>query len=219
MTKATPTYEARSLYDQPGYARQYDQTRYIDDPAKTQRDDQTRRAIAETLSKLQGVKHILDLPCGTGRLSEQLLQSGYQYTGVDLSPAMLEVAREKMANRPDAKFIQADGEALPFEPNSFDAILCVRFLNLVPSEPRRKILAEFKRVSKRWLIIASGYFRKHDFLLPVLAPVVPGFAKRLNENRELHEDLRVTGWRESLWVPYKSRGVFSTTKMIGVFEK
>lgn len=207
------------MYDEPGYARQYDRTRYQDDPRKAQRDAQTKRAIMETLARLPDVKRLLDLPCGTGRLSGMLVDAGYDYTGADLSPSMLEVSREKWRDKPAAKFIQADGEALPFEDNAFDAVLTVRFLNLVPSEPRRRILAEMRRVSKHWIIIASGYFRRHDYLLPALAPFVPGYAKRVRDNRLLHDDLKAAGWRESFWVPYKSRGLFSTTKMMGVFEK
>lgn len=214
----SPAYKARSMYDQPGYAKQYDTTRYKDDPAKARRDEQTKNAILEAFRRLPDVKRLLDLPCGTGRLSGLLLDAGLDYTGADLSPSMLEVAREKWKDRPEAKFQQADGEALPFADDAFDAVLSVRFFNLVPSEPRRRILKEMRRVSRRWLVVASGYFRKHDFLLPALT-FLPGFAKRVRDNRILHEDLAAAGWREAFWIPYKSRGLLSTTKMIGVFEK
>ncbi|MCJ7841810.1 class I SAM-dependent methyltransferase [Lederbergia sp. NSJ-179] len=40
-------------------------------------------------------KRILELACGTGELSILLAQNGYNVTGVDLSPDMLMVAREK----------------------------------------------------------------------------------------------------------------------------
>jgi SAM-dependent methyltransferase len=39
---------------------------------------------------------ILELACGTGRALIPLIRQGYQVTGVDLSPAMLEVARRKL---------------------------------------------------------------------------------------------------------------------------
>lgn len=215
----TTTYVARSLYDQPGYARQYDETRYKDDPKKAKRDMQTRAAIAEALRRLEGAKSLLDLPCGTGRLSAQVVEAGFAYTGADLSPSMLGVAKEKHAALKGATFVQADGEALPFADESFDAVMSVRFFNLVPSEPRRRILKEMRRVSRRWLVVASGYFRKSDYLWPLVAPVLPGIAKRVRENRELREDLAATGWRPAFWVPYRSRGPLSTIKMIGVFEK
>jgi SAM-dependent methyltransferase len=40
---------------------------------------------------------ILELACGTGRLLLPLAQEGYRVTGVDVSPAMLELARRKIA--------------------------------------------------------------------------------------------------------------------------
>lgn len=40
---------------------------------------------------------IFELGCGTGRLLVPLAQAGYQITGVDVSPAMLDIARQKVA--------------------------------------------------------------------------------------------------------------------------
>jgi SAM-dependent methyltransferase len=40
---------------------------------------------------------ILELACGTGRVLMPLARQGYQVTGVDVSPGMLEVARRKIA--------------------------------------------------------------------------------------------------------------------------
>jgi SAM-dependent methyltransferase len=39
---------------------------------------------------------ILELACGTGRILEPLAAKGYQVTGVDVSPAMLALARQKL---------------------------------------------------------------------------------------------------------------------------
>ncbi len=41
---------------------------------------------------------ILELACGTGRVLLPLAREGYRITGVDISPAMLEVARKKVAS-------------------------------------------------------------------------------------------------------------------------
>ncbi|MER3412425.1 MAG: hypothetical protein C4305_09135, partial [Thermoleophilia bacterium] len=40
---------------------------------------------------------VLDLACGDGGLGEALLARGLRYVGVDLSPAMVEAARERAA--------------------------------------------------------------------------------------------------------------------------
>lgn len=49
--------------------------------------------------------NILDLCCGTGQLSQWLLNKGYQVTGIDRSQRMLEYARQ---NAPNCKFILGD---------------------------------------------------------------------------------------------------------------
>jgi len=45
---------------------------------------------------------VLELGCGTGRLTLPLAQAGHEVTGIDLSPAMLARAREKLAALPQA---------------------------------------------------------------------------------------------------------------------
>ena len=49
----------------------------------------------ERLLKLRPPGRILDLPCGQGRHAIELARRGYDVTGVDLSPFMLGVARER----------------------------------------------------------------------------------------------------------------------------
>jgi 2-polyprenyl-3-methyl-5-hydroxy-6-metoxy-1,4-benzoquinol methylase len=49
----------------------------------------------ETLLQLRPPLRILDLPCGQGRHSIELARRGYDVTGVDLSPYLLGVARER----------------------------------------------------------------------------------------------------------------------------
>ena len=53
-----------------------------------------------------GVKSglVIDIGCGTGIWAEQLLRAGYDVLGIDLSPAMLKLARERA---PDARFVRA----------------------------------------------------------------------------------------------------------------
>ena len=67
---------------------------------------------------------VLDVGCGTGALSEQLLAAlpDCRLTGIDLSPAMVERARIRLAAR--AEVIEGDAERLPFHDESFDLVVC-----------------------------------------------------------------------------------------------
>ena len=49
----------------------------------------------EALLKIRPPLRILDLPCGQGRHSIELARRGYEVTGVDLSPYLLGIARER----------------------------------------------------------------------------------------------------------------------------
>ena len=58
-------------------------------------DTDSKNAIIEKLLKKQKVKTVLDMTCGTGSQVFYLLKQGYQVTGSDFSPALLEIARDK----------------------------------------------------------------------------------------------------------------------------
>lgn len=67
---------------------------------------------------------VLDAGCGTGAVIA-LLAKKYpdkHYTGIDLSPKMIEVAAAKGTE--NAEFVCGDCENLPFDSNSFDVITC-----------------------------------------------------------------------------------------------
>ena len=51
---------------------------------------------------------VLEVACGTGRVAVRLAQDGVRVVGLDFSPAMLEVAGEKSAGIPNARWVEAD---------------------------------------------------------------------------------------------------------------
>lgn len=81
------------------------------------------RRVLERLP-LAGTEHVLDLGCGTGRLTEELqgrLPQG-RVVGADRSDAMIESAAMWLSEQaPRAAVVQADGVALPFR-RAFDAV-------------------------------------------------------------------------------------------------
>ena len=51
---------------------------------------------------------LLEIACGTGRVTLRLAQNGLNTVGLDLSPQMLEMAREKSQEIPNLRWVQAD---------------------------------------------------------------------------------------------------------------
>ena len=83
--------------------------------------DIARAAAAEALPHLQPASRVLDLGCGDGTASALLAAGGHDVLGVDQSPAMIALARER---HPDITFRVGD-ENLPSLPTELDAVLAV----------------------------------------------------------------------------------------------
>ncbi|MGH7779879.1 MAG: class I SAM-dependent methyltransferase [Candidatus Binataceae bacterium] len=83
----------------------------------------------------------LDAACGTGRHTKYLVEKGFETTGLDCSPEMLERARAKV---PQARLESGDLTAIPFATGSFDLALCA--LALDHADDLRTPVAELARV-------------------------------------------------------------------------
>lgn len=80
-----------------------------------------RPAFAK-LGDLRG-RRVLDYGCGHGMAAVALARAGAAVTAFDLSPGYVNEARERaQANGVRIKCVVADGEDLPFEDDSFDAV-------------------------------------------------------------------------------------------------
>jgi ubiquinone/menaquinone biosynthesis C-methylase UbiE len=124
--------EIRKSFDQ--ISRVYDATRDPLDPATVGR-------IAGELRRA-GVRSILEIGVGTGRIARPLTDRGFEVTGADLSLGMLSRARRKHLDR----LVRASGYRLPFAPRSFDATLMVHVLHML--ERPGAVLREAARVSR-----------------------------------------------------------------------
>ena len=71
-------------------------------------------------SECPGARTLLDIGCGTGALLAEM-QRWYEVAGVDLSPAMLAVARRRL---PEVLLIEADMRTFDLG-RTFDAVLCL----------------------------------------------------------------------------------------------
>jgi SAM-dependent methyltransferase len=76
-------------------------------------------ALLQAARTRPGIR-LLDLACGPGAATAAAIAAGAHVTGVDFSPAMIDVARESC---PGADFQLADAEDLPFRDASFEAVI------------------------------------------------------------------------------------------------
>jgi ubiquinone/menaquinone biosynthesis C-methylase UbiE len=101
-------------------------------------------------SPLPGEK-VLDVCCGTGvavRLALSRVAPGGSVAGLDIDPAMIEVARS-LARSPDRVTVDwhcASAQAMPFESGTFDLVFCLQGLQFLPDCTAG--LAEIRRVMK-----------------------------------------------------------------------
>lgn len=116
--------------------------------------------LGEEILKSNGTR-ILDVGCGNGNLFEFLGQKSYEMFGVDFSQNMISEAKAKAI--PDASFLVADAEMLPFKDSEFDIVVCnASFHHYIHPDA---VLQEMHRVLKDGGKLLIG------------DPYVPGFAR------------------------------------------
>ena len=93
---------------------------------------------------------LLDLCTGTALVPARVapLRPEIKIVGLDLSPEMLAVGREKLgrAGIRNAALVRADAGTLPFRDGSFDAVSVSYGLHELPTAVRRRALDEVRRV-------------------------------------------------------------------------
>lgn len=85
------------------------------------------RGLDQRLGNAEGPVSLMDMATGTADFAIEAVRSGrktYHVTGVDISPGMLAVGREKIARRgwnDRIELLEGDSVSLPFEEGKFDA--------------------------------------------------------------------------------------------------
>lgn len=109
----------------------------------------TLRVIGLTMFPPRQGMSVLDIGCGTGTHLFFYQEAGCKTFGVDLSPAMLNVARQKLGTAAPAALTLGDASRMPFPDGSFDLVTATLMFHEMPAALRSPVMGEAKRVVKK----------------------------------------------------------------------
>ncbi len=179
---------------------------------------EARRDVLHECRIQPGMK-VLELGCGTGEMTlatglYKLVGREGQVIATDPSVGMLTRARDKLKSYPDAnvKFVEAAAEALPFEDDSFDAVVGCAFLHFTEIP---KVLREVHRVCRPGALLTTNFALQFpqtsefftDWFAPVLVSspsdtstnMLPTETTAVNAVQELaYEDVRIEPYEITL---------------------
>lgn len=107
--------------------------------------DTYARILNRMKKRLNRNMNVLELACGTGILSVQLVGNVKMLEATDFSEEMIRQAKQK-CHSSKLHFSVQDATALPYAPETFDAVVISNALHIMPSP--EKALAEIRRVLK-----------------------------------------------------------------------
>lgn len=131
-------------------------------------------------------ERVLDLGCGPGTISNDLLEISEEVWGLDLSEDMINIATNRFRDTESEHrihFVAGDAEKLNFPDKYFDAVICLGVLRYLDS--LEKGLREINRVLKPGGIIIGTFYHRFSlyclsmlFLYRPLLPLISIFKKR-----------------------------------------
>lgn len=147
-------------------------------------------ALLPGLCGLTGVEDVLDVATATGHTALALAPHARRVVGVDLTAAMLDIARKEARRRGvgNVTFQEADAEALPFPDASFDVVTC-------------RIAAHHFPDVERFCREAARVLRPGGRLVVVdnVAPEDPDLDRFINELERLRDPSHHRAYRLSEW--------------------
>lgn len=154
------------------------------------------RELLDAFAALAPHAKALDVGCGPGHVGRYLSEHGLDVVGIDLSPAMIEIARRL---NPGMRFEVGDMRSMPIGDGAVDSVVAFYSLIHIPRAEVPAVLTEFRRVlapSGRLLLAVhggTGKVTRSEFM----GEQVP-FEATLFEKDELAELARASGFQLTL---------------------
>ncbi|QJT10043.1 class I SAM-dependent methyltransferase [Oceanidesulfovibrio marinus] len=136
---------------------------------------------------------LLEVGCGPGVFLERFWHLGFDISGLDISPAMIDAARTRLGKHTDLHV--GNAEHLPFGDNDFDFVLVITLLEL--ADDPEAVLREAVRVARKGILVA--YLNRYSlYHLEVLRK--KRFAKNKPDGKSSHTTLGDVRWLDSCTV-------------------
>jgi len=195
-----PDWNPTDHYKDVAVAERYDRERFSSIPGRVF-NALEKGCVRKSFSDIPRKAAVLDVPAGTGRLAEVLLEDGFSVTGVDISKPMLEVATRKL-ERYGKRFqprVADVRELAKIEPKRYDAALCARVLMHFPLEQQIQFLGSVTKLTKSRVVfnqsLSSPYQRLRRRVKQLLGNQPPA-GYPISED-ELAQLLAASGLRET----------------------
>jgi SAM-dependent methyltransferase len=130
---------------------------------------------------------VLDVGCGPGHTTALLRELGADASGIDLSPAMIEIARRE---HPGARFEVGSMTDLEVADGSLAGVLAWWSLIYIPDEAVPDVLGQFRRVLRPGGVLAVGFHIGDESKLETTGDG----AERVETYVHHRPPGRVTGW-------------------------
>jgi SAM-dependent methyltransferase len=136
--------------------------------------------VGEVCVEKAGVEpgmEVLDVACGAGNATIPAARAGARVTGLDFSPDLLAIARERAADAlVEVHWVEADAQDIPFGDSEFDRVLSTFGHMFAPDHERTA--AEMKRVCRGSIAICcwspTGAIGRMFRTVAELVPPPPG---------------------------------------------
>lgn len=194
--------KGKKWYTDPNVAEEYEPKRFSG-AGGSYIDQCEKHCVKSAIGDVEG-KKVLEIAAGTGRFSLMLASMGVKVTACDISEPMLDIARKKAKEKgldESVDFFRGDAERLPFEDDTFDLVVAIRFMHLV--DHPEKFLREMARVSRDRVVFDTFSLSSLRIFYNNILPM----DSRLYSDEEVEEladavGLKIEGSRESFVVPF-----------------
>ena len=189
----------KNYYQDHGVARDYDRQRFSGWAGKTfdaLEKNALQKMLRPVLDEVPKPK-VLDVPCGTGRITELLLARGLGVTGGDISQEMIDVARIKCARFGErVSFCQIDLDAPNLPEHGFDLVTCIRLLHHLDSQARKGVFQALAKMSRRFVLVNMSYMSPfYRMRRQVKKMLRQGVSRECSTWRQILEETRQAGLR------------------------